>query len=102
MYIKTAIFAGKIHAMNRVCRNAFFVGLTVLALGACSEPDTICACIESGNKLNKKANAILQNGSTKKDEQELQKLKADKQKKCAEFEHMPGPEMKERMESCGE
>ncbi|HLP55211.1 MAG TPA: hypothetical protein VK151_09285 [Fluviicola sp.] len=88
--------------MNRVYRNAFFVGLTLLTLSACSEPDTICACIESGNKLNEKANAILQNGSTKKDELELQKLKADKKKKCAEFEHMPGPEMKERMESCGE
>lgn len=88
--------------MNRVCRNVFFVGLVALALSACSEPDTICACIESGDKLNKKANTILQKGSTKKDEQELQQLKADKQKKCAEFEHMPGPEMKKRMESCGE
>jgi hypothetical protein len=88
--------------MNRVGRNAFFVGLITLALGACSEPDTICACIESGNKLNQKANAILQKGSTKKDEKELQQLKADKQQKCAEFEHMPGPEMKKRMESCGE
>lgn len=88
--------------MNRVCRNVLFVGLTLLTFSACSEPDTICACIESGNKLNKKASAILKNGSTKKDEQELHALKADKQKKCAEFEHMPGPEMKKRMESCEE
>ncbi|ASS50773.1 MAG: hypothetical protein A3D31_14565 [Candidatus Fluviicola riflensis] len=88
--------------MNRVYRNAVFVGMVALVLSACSEPDTICACIESGDKLNQKANAILQKGSTKKDEQELQKLKADKQKKCAEFEHMPGPEMKKRMENCEE
>lgn len=72
----------------------------VCSLAACGKKDTICSCIASGNKLNHKANEILQNGSTKKDEQELQALKADKKKKCAEFETMGGDEMKRRMEEC--
>jgi hypothetical protein len=78
-------------------------GMAALVLSACGEDkDAICACIEAGDKLNVKANKILQNGSTEKDEQELQALKADKKKKCAEFERMGGDEMKKRMESCGE
>jgi hypothetical protein len=74
----------------------------LLALTACGEKDSICSCIESGNKLNVKASEILQNGSTEKDEKELQALKADKEKKCAEFKTMGGEEMKKRMEDCGE
>lgn len=73
-----------------------------LLLTSCGEKDSICACLESGNQLNKKANSILQNGSTAKDEQELKTLKADKKKKCAEFETMGGEEMKKRMADCGE
>lgn len=75
--------------------------LVLLALSSCGgEKDSICACIESGNKLNAKANAILQNGSSEKDEKELQQLKADKKKKCAEFVTMGGEEMKKRMQDC--
>ena len=73
-----------------------------LLLTSCGEKDSICACLESGNQLNTKANSILQNGSTAKDEQELKTLKADKKKKCAEFETMGGEEMKKRMADCGE
>lgn len=87
--------------MKTALRLAVCLGITVLSLSACGEKDTICACIESGNKLNVKANKILENGSTVADEKELQALKADKKKKCAEFETMGGPEMKKRMEDCG-
>lgn len=73
----------------------------LLTLTSCGgEKDSICACIESGNKLNAKANAILQRGSSEKDEKELQQLKADKKKKCAEFVTMGGEEMKKRMQEC--
>ena len=77
------------------------VALTLLLFASCGEEDTICACIEAGDKLNQKANAILEKGSTSADEKELQALKAEKKKKCAEFETMGGDQMKERMKDCG-
>lgn len=80
----------------------FLFILPILALASCGEEDTICACIEAGDKLNQKSNEILQKGSTSADEKELQTLKADKKKKCAEFETMGGDEMRERMKDCGE
>lgn len=85
-------------------KKILLAGMAALVLTACGEDkkDTICACIEAGEKLNVKANRILQNGSTEKDEQELQQLKADKNKKCREFERMGGDEMKKRMQTCGE
>gem|GEM_PF-1941253 len=86
--------------MRSVLRLMLVVGAIQLSVSACGERDTICACIESGNVLNKKANAILEKGSTEQDREELKKLKADKQKKCAEFERMGGPEMRERMQEC--
>lgn len=85
-------------------KKILLAGMVALVLAACGEDkqDTICACIEAGEKLNVKANKILQNGSTEKDEQELQQLKADKNKKCKEFERMGGDEMRQRMQSCSE
>lgn len=72
----------------------------VFLLGSCGEPDTICGCIEAGKQLDKKANHILRHGSTEKTEKELQALKAEKKKKCKEFEKMDGPQMLERMKDC--
>lgn len=82
-------------------KKILLVTIPALMLWACSgKKDTICDCLEAGNKLNAKANEILQQGSSEKGEQELQQLKADKKKKCAEFETMGGEEMKKRMEDC--
>lgn len=67
---------------------------------SCSSPDPICGCIKAGNTLNKKAHSILENGSTEKDEKELQQLKKETKKACAEFETMGGQEMKKRMAEC--
>lgn len=78
----------------------FLIAGIALFLGSCSEPDTICGCIEAGKQLDKKANSILRNGSTEKTEKELQELKAVKKKKCKEFEKMDGPQMLERMKDC--
>lgn len=77
-----------------------FSAALLFVLSACGEPDTICACIEAGKQLDKKANYILRNGSTEKTEKELQALKAEKKKQCKEFEKMDGPQMLERMKDC--
>jgi hypothetical protein len=91
----------QLHLHTYICTmKKILLVFSVLLLASCSEKDTICACIEAGDKLNLKANAILENGSTSADEKELQALKADKKKKCAEFETMGGEEMKKRMEDC--
>lgn len=76
-------------------------GMLQFSVTACSDKkDSICSCIESGNALNKKANVILGKRATEKDRSELKRLKADKQKKCAEFERMSGEAMRERMQDC--
>jgi len=87
-----------------------FLGIVMISsiltasVASCGEEkkDTICACIASGNVLNKKANAILAKGASEQDRAELKALKADKKKKCKAFEKMGGPEMRQRMESCKE
>ncbi len=78
------------------------IALPALLLAGCGERDTICACIESGNALNKQASEILEKGSTKERDAKLRELKADKEKKCAEFKTMDGPQMRERMKDCSE
>lgn len=83
-------------------KKAFLLPLTILLLAGCGERDTICACIDSGNALNKQANEILEKGRTKEREAKLKTLKADKEKKCAEFKTMDGPQMRERMKDCAE
>lgn len=83
-------------------KKVFLSLLTLLVLASCGERDTICACIESGDALNKQANEILEKGSSAEREKSLKQLKADKEKKCAEFKTMDGPQMRERMKDCAE
>lgn len=78
----------------------FLTAGIVFLVGSCGEPDSICGCIEAGKQLDKKANYILRHGSTEKTEKELQALKAEKKKKCKEFQKMDGPQMLERMKDC--
>lgn len=75
---------------------------SVFSLLSCGERDTICDCIDASNKLNQAASKVLVKEVTAKDEKTLVTLRAEKKKKCAEFENMSGKEMMERKESCGE
>ncbi len=75
---------------------------TFLFTASCSEPDQICDCIKASDAVNKKSAEVLQKDPTTADETELKKLRAEKKKKCEQFEDMSGPEMLERKESCAE
>lgn len=74
--------------------------IVVLSLTACGEKDSICACIEAGDKLNKLSSEVLEGKKSDINQQEWKKLKVDKEKKCKEFETMSGPEMLERKKNC--
>lgn len=75
---------------------------TLFTITSCGEKDSICDCIDASNKLNQAASKVLVKEATAKDEKTLITLRAEKKKKCAEFENMSGTEMMERKESCGE
>jgi hypothetical protein len=78
----------------------FPLALLFAGLSACGEPDTICACIETGRKLDKKAQEILAKGNSEEREKDLKALRKEKAIKCKEFERMDGPAMLRRMEDC--
>lgn len=68
-------------------------------LFSCSE-DSICECIRSSDQLLLKYESLNGKTPTKKDQEEVKKLIAEKKSKCKEFEKMSGPEMIERKSSC--
>lgn len=74
--------------------------VVALSLTACGEKDAICSCIEAGDKLNKLSGEVLQGKKSEIDQKAWKQLKADKEKKCREFETMGGPEMLERKKDC--
>lgn len=75
--------------------------LFMLSLSACSSNTEICSCLESGKKLENFSSELLQREATAKDLQKMKKLKADQEKKCAEFQTMDGAKMLELKEECG-
>lgn len=81
-------------------RYTFLLIVSMGFLASCGGKDSICDCIEAGDKLNRKANALLESGSSDDAGKELLRLKEEKKKKCAEFETMDGNEMKRRMQDC--
>ncbi len=76
--------------------------LTLSILTSCGGRDSICDCIDASNKLNEKSAKVLAKDATSEDEKTLKALRAEKKKKCVDFEKMSGPELIERKESCGE
>ncbi len=79
----------------------FIACLLLVSLSACSSNTEICSCLESGKKLEKFSSELLQREATAKDLQKMKKLKADQEKKCAEFQTMDGAKMLELKEECG-
>lgn len=76
------------------------LGISLLLLaGACSSPDKICDCVAASKKLEERSQAFFENNENGNVE-ELKKLREQKDAVCKDFEHMSGPEMKKRMESC--
>ncbi len=75
--------------------------LFMLSFSACSSNTEICSCLESGKKLETFSSELLQREATAKDLQKMKKLKADQEKKCADFQTMDGAKMLELKEECG-
>lgn len=74
--------------------------LSTITLSSCGGKDTICECIEIGDKLNKKSSKALTHTPSQKEIKEIKQLQKEKAKKCAEFQKMSGKEMLERKASC--
>jgi hypothetical protein len=92
--------------LNSIIMKSFILGVStcifILSLTACSSNTEICSCLDSGKKLQKFSSELLQREATAKDLQKMKKLKADQEKKCADFQTMDGAEMLELKEACGE
>lgn len=75
------------------------LGFFSLMITSCGE-DSICDCIDAGEKFNQYTHKQLEDSGKNFDAKEFKRLKEDKTKKCAEFQKMGGPEMLERKASC--
>ncbi len=76
--------------------------ILILSLNACSSNTKICSCLTSGKKLETFSSELLQREATAKDLKKMQKLKAEQEKNCADFQTMDGAQMLELKEACGE
>jgi hypothetical protein len=75
--------------------------LSIVLITSCSSNTEICPCLESGKKLETFSSELLQREATAKDLKKMKKLKADQEKKCADFQTMDGAKMLELKEECG-
>lgn len=62
----------------------------------------MCSCLEAGDKLNEFSAKVLQGQANQADVKKMKKLKAEKTKKCADFQTMSGEEMLKKKATCGE
>lgn len=76
--------------------------ILILSLNACSSNTEICSCLASGKKLETFSAELLQREATAKDLKKMQKLKAEQEKNCADFQTMDGAQMLELKEACEE
>lgn len=83
------------------------IGVVVASLMlvfSCSNKDKqFCECLEVGNELNQEAVKYSSTNLDKITDEDVAKLKALKEKKekiCAPYETMAGPEMLKKQEAC--
>ena len=75
----------------------------IMLLFSCNSRDPkMCDCLDAGDKLNKFSSKLLTKEASQKDVVEMKKLKAEKVKKCADFQMMSGEEMLKKKASCAE
>ena len=79
----------------------YCIFLSGFLLFACGTKDTkMCECLEVGEKLNQLSAKLLVNEVTEKQKEELFRLRAEKEKKCKDFQTMGGEEMLKRKAEC--
>jgi hypothetical protein len=75
--------------------------IALLFLFSCkSKDEKMCACLESGEKLNDFSSSILVKEISESDLKEMEKLKNDKKLKCKDYQTMSGEEMLKKKASC--
>jgi hypothetical protein len=92
--------------LNSTIMKSLILGVStcilILSLTACSSNTEICSCLTSGKKLETFSSELLQREATAKDLKKMQKLKAEQEKNCADFQTMDGAKMLELKEACRE
>jgi maleate cis-trans isomerase len=77
--------------------------VVLLIIASCSSKDPkMCECLEAGEKLNQFSSEIMMKEINANDAKKMQTLKANKAKKCADYQEMSGEEMLKRKAECDE
>lgn len=81
-------------------RKWFFIGFGFF-LGACATKDTqFCECLDTSAAYNKVMHQHMEGDTSTMVKSEIQRLRKEKQEKCADYEQMSGDEMRKRQEAC--
>ena len=78
-----------------------FLLTTLLYLTSCSESKTpFCSCIEAGNQLNIALKDVYTKDITSSEKNNIEKLKKEQDKLCADYKYMDGAQMLELQKEC--
>jgi len=76
---------------------------SALILASCSsDPEGFCECLEKGEQLNKVTNEVLSGDLSNAKEEEMLKIRQEKNKFCASFGNTSGSQMREWEKSCAD
>ena len=79
----------------------WFLLTTLLYFSSCSESKTpFCSCIEAGNRLNVALKDVYTKDITSSEKNNIEKLKKDQDKLCADYKYMDGAQMLELQKEC--
>jgi hypothetical protein len=78
-----------------------FLTTTLIYLTSCSESKTpFCSCIDSGNQLNIAMKDIYTKDVSASEKANIEKLKKEQEKLCADYKYMDGAQMLELQKEC--
>lgn len=81
-------------------RITFLFTLLLVVVGCSPSDPQFCECLEKGDAFNKASAEVIADSKNKQSIQELKKLKAEKEKACANYIDMSGEEMLKRKADC--
>ncbi len=78
-----------------------FLFTSLLYLTSCSDSQTpFCSCIEAGNRLNIALKDVYTKDNTYSEKNNIEKLKKEQDKLCADYKFMDGAKMLELQKEC--
>jgi hypothetical protein len=79
----------------------YYLFIPAFLLFSCGTKDTkMCECLEVGEELNQLSAKLLTSEVTEQQKKDLFRLRAEKDKKCKDFQTMGGEEMLKRKAEC--